>query len=132
LVAKSFVHSFHYFYKPVCSGCFRGTKMVFGSFDSSHPQFFIGYLFALDVFGGPKWFLALLIHLIPSFLLVIFTIVSWKHGLLGGIIFCIAGIAFLVSSHFKAWVVSVPAVFIGLLFIAEKILFKNRLENKSR
>jgi hypothetical protein len=89
-------------------------------------------LFALDVFGGPKWFLALLIHLIPSFLLVIFTIVSWKHGLLGGIIFCIAGIAFLVSSHFKAWVVSVPAVFIGLLFIAEKILFKNRLENKSR
>ena len=36
-------------------------------------------LFALDVFGQPGWFLGLIMHLIPSFILIIITVIAWKN-----------------------------------------------------
>lgn len=71
-------------------------------------------LFALDVFGEEKWFLALVMHLIPSFMLIIITIISWKKEFLGGILWLILGIFFLVTSP-QAWVIYVPVIIIGVL-----------------
>ena len=55
-------------------------------------------LFAADVFeqGLSIWqqLKAFLVHLIPSFILLIFLIIAWKWELLGGIIFTIIGIGF--------------------------------------
>jgi len=77
---------------------------------------FIGFisLFALDVFGEALWLTALLMHLIPSFILVIVTVIAWKKERIGGIIFLILGVWALAKF---IWVISVPAIVIGVLFL---------------
>ena len=80
---------------------------------------FIGFvsLFALDVFGEVLWLTALLMHLIPSFILIVATVIAWKKEKIGGIIFLILG----VLALFKfIWVISVPAIVIGVLFLIKK------------
>ncbi|MFA5386524.1 MAG: hypothetical protein WC297_02595 [Candidatus Paceibacterota bacterium] len=77
-------------------------------------------IFALDVFGEPQWFLALFMHLIPSFILVILTVIAWKHEQLGGLIFIVAGLLMLIFSHFESLIISIPAVVIGVLFLGGK------------
>jgi hypothetical protein len=83
-------------------------------------------IFALDVFSEGLGFwqtiLALLIHLIPAFLILIVLIVSWRWELVGGIIFTALGILYLVSSWGRfPWVtyliVSGPLLLVGVLFL---------------
>ncbi len=81
-------------------------------------------MFALDVFSEPQWFLALLIHSIPSYILIIVTIVAWKHEQAGGFLFLIAGLALLIFTHFEALIIGIPAFVIGALFLITKRLFK--------
>jgi hypothetical protein len=81
-------------------------------------------MFALDVFGEPQWFLALLMHLIPSFILLIMTVVAWNHERLGGIIFIIAGFFMLISSRFESLILSLPAIAIGVLFVSKRFFSK--------
>jgi hypothetical protein len=71
-------------------------------------------MFALDVFDGPQWPLALFMHLIPSFILIILTIIAWKKELTGGILFLISSIIMLIFFH--SIIISLPAFIIGLLF----------------
>jgi hypothetical protein len=83
-------------------------------------------LFALDVFGGDKSLIyqigGFLIHIIPSFILVIGLIISWKHPVLGGCLFIIAGIIF--TLYFGTYknlevflVISLPVLLEGLIFV---------------
>jgi hypothetical protein len=83
-------------------------------------------LFALDVIGGNKSLVlqsgGFLIHLIPSFILVIGLIISWKHPMIGGYFFLLAGIIF--TLFFRAnknlevfLMISVPVFLEGLIFI---------------
>jgi hypothetical protein len=74
-------------------------------------------LFALDVFSEPNWPVALFMHLIPSYFLIAISIVAWKHELLGGFLFLIAGLVLLVFTHFGAFIIWLPAFFIGILFL---------------
>jgi hypothetical protein len=69
-------------------------------------------LFALDVFEQERWFLALVMHLIPSYILIIITIVSWKKELIGGILWLVTGIFFLIMSP-QAWIIYIPAIIIS-------------------
>lgn len=78
-------------------------------------------LFALDVFGKPNWFLALLIHLIPSFILIIATIVAWKKELVGGLVFVVLGLSFIL--YFHNFVISAPVFIIGILFVIHHFYF---------
>lgn len=71
-------------------------------------------LFALDVFGEAMWLVALLMHLIPSFIFIIITIIAWKKGMVGGIIFIILG---LISLMKFVWIISVPTIVIGILYL---------------
>lgn len=73
--------------------------------------------FALDVFNQKDWLLGLIIHLVPSYILIAFTIVAWHNKLVGGSLFVIASAIFMVVSHFEAAVIYVPALVIGLLFV---------------
>lgn len=73
-------------------------------------------LFALDVFGEPQWFLALVIHLIPSFVLILLTVVAWKHERIGGFLFLAAGFA--MVSFFHSFTIAAPAFAVGALFLA--------------
>jgi hypothetical protein len=53
-------------------------------------------LFALDVFEegslGQK-ILAFLLHMVPSFVLIIILVIAWKHELVGGIAIALIGLA---------------------------------------
>ena len=72
-------------------------------------------IFALDVLGEPQWFLALIMHLIPSFILIVITIIAWKFSKIGGFLFLAAGTAMFLFFH--SITIAVPAFVIGILFL---------------
>lgn len=91
-------------------------------------------VFSLDIFDGGYGFwgtiLGLLVHNIPSFVLLAVLIISWKHELVGGIVFTLAGLLYismiLVSAlrngfewHLLSYsfIISGPAFIIGILFV---------------
>lgn len=87
-------------------------------------------LFSLDVFdmnlGLWGMIVGLFMHNIPSLVLLIVLVISWKHEIVGGIAFILAGfvyIGLLLSNPFEwymiSWslIVAGPAFLIGILFI---------------
>ena len=90
-------------------------------------------LFSLDVFENCNGFLectlALFMHNLPSLILLVILIISWKHDLIGGIIFTILGslcvigviIALIISpiNRFNPILIIGGTVFllIGILFL---------------
>lgn len=92
-------------------------------------------MFALDAFGHGGTFMEqigdFLMHLIPSFLLTLFLIFSWKYELAGGIIFTVIGVVLspIIYQHNFAMnqsvsislgvIVSItfPFILVGILFI---------------
>jgi hypothetical protein len=101
-------------------------------------------MFALDAFD-PKLTVwrqigGFLIHLIPSFVLVLLLIVAWKWELVGGIIFAALGMAFSPfiflknyhMNHSVGWsllvilTITFPFILTGGLFIYSHFLRKQR------
>jgi hypothetical protein len=101
-------------------------------------------LFSLDVFsegvGLGQKIVAFLLHMIPSFVLIIFLIIAWKHELVGGILITLIG---LVSSTYvyrlnygrsysvsmglqSAAMIGLPFVIVGLLFMISYFLHRPR------
>lgn len=92
-------------------------------------------LFSLDVFAGNYGFweaiLALLIHNIPVFILTGLLIISWKHEIVGAVVFILVGILYIAlllrtilmnlpyQWYMLSWSVQVagPAFLIGILFL---------------
>ncbi len=83
-------------------------------------------LFALDVFSERYGFfdtiVALLIHLIPTYILITALLTAWRWPIVGGFIFIILGIFYIVWVWNKQpiiayFLISGPAFLIGLLFI---------------
>jgi hypothetical protein len=101
--------------------------------------FFVS-MFALDSFepGVPlmKQIGDFFMHLIPTFILILFLVVAWKWELPGGIIFVILGLGFLpfiymMNYHMNhsVWislsvvlVINFPFVVVGILFILSHYL----------
>jgi len=82
-------------------------------------------VFALDVFSEPDWPVALFMHLIPSFVLVAITLIAWKRGKIGGILFLAIGVAGFLFFHVNDWVIFFliifPVLVTGILFfVSEK------------
>lgn len=93
---------------------------------------FLG-LFATDVFGEYETIgetaLALFMHLIPNFVLLIALIIAWRWKLIGGVIFLLLGVvsvfAFDTFEHPIAFlVISLPVYIIGFLFLADSLTGK--------
>ncbi len=80
-------------------------------------------LFALDVFSQPNWLLALLIHLIPSFVLIMLAIFSWRNSFLGGILFSLIAVFSLFFFSFTL-IISLPLFVISILFFIENYFLK--------
>ncbi|MEN8790322.1 MAG: hypothetical protein ABF295_12460 [Flavobacteriaceae bacterium] len=92
-------------------------------------------MFALDAFEGERTIWqqigAFLIHLIPSYILILILIIAWKREFIGGIIFMIIGLLTspLVFLHnyrmnHSVWMslliillITIPFLIIGILFI---------------
>ena len=112
-------------------------------------------VFAADAFS-PKltiWqqFSAFVIHLIPSFLLIVFLIIAWKWEYIGGILFILIGLGFspivflhnykmndsILMSLVVIMTITMPFVIVGVLFIVSHFLkkknfLKNRLTNSRK
>ncbi|MGB8491884.1 MAG: hypothetical protein WCE64_12580 [Bacteroidales bacterium] len=93
-------------------------------------------LFALDSFSSELTFWqnagAFLMHLVPSFVLLVILIVAWKWENIGGIILIIVGLALCVflfnlnynQRHFSLWqsirnvtMFCLPLILAGILFV---------------
>jgi hypothetical protein len=84
-------------------------------------------LFALDVFGAGYGFWetvwALLMHLIPTAILLIVLAMAWRWEWIGGILFIALGVLYMVMSWGRAdWsaslILSGPLFIVGILFLA--------------
>ncbi len=82
-------------------------------------------LFALDAFDGDESFIRKLggfaIHLVPTFILIILLILSWKREWIGSIFFIVLGIFYIVWAWGKFPLVtyitiSGPLILSGILF----------------
>ena len=92
-------------------------------------------MFSLDVFEGNYGFwgtiLALFMHNIPVLILLGILIISWKHEIVGGIVFISAGILYIARLlatilmnpppqwYMLSWSVTIagPAFLVGILFL---------------
>lgn len=74
-------------------------------------------LFALDIFDQPLWYIGLFMHLIPSFVLTLLTMVSWKNQLIGGMLMILFG--FLAIFFFHSVLLFTPVFIAGLLFFLD-------------
>ncbi len=87
-------------------------------------------MFSLDVFSSEltAWqiLIGLFMHNIPVFILLVILIISWKHEIVGGITFILAGLTYIIllfrnefEWYMLSWslIIAGPAFFIGILFI---------------
>jgi hypothetical protein len=104
-------------------------------------------LFAADAFAPGltiwKQLFDFIMHLIPSFVLLIFLIIAWKWELAGGIIFVVTGLVlspfvFILNhtrNHFSVgtslgiiMMITFPFIVVGILFIISHLLKRKDLE----
>lgn len=87
-------------------------------------------MLSLDIFEGNYGFwgtiLGLFMHNIPALILLITLLISWKYEIVGGIVFILAGILYIVVILINSfewyklfWTLTIagPAFLIGILFI---------------
>jgi hypothetical protein len=92
-------------------------------------------LFSLDIFDMALSFwetvVGLAMHNIPAFTILVLLIISWKHEMIGGVLFILAGAAYIVGLlitilqgvahqwYMLTWSLYIagPAFLIGILFI---------------
>jgi hypothetical protein len=88
-------------------------------------------LFACDAFGHDigfwKTLLALLAHLIPTFLMIFILYLSWKWAWIGGIVFILAGIAYIVWKGVEYPIIFIPLFLVGILFLLSWF-FRKKIE----
>lgn len=77
-------------------------------------------IFALDTLEDPQWYIALPIHLIPSFILLAVIILSWKNQKVGGISFILYGIGIFFFTNMQGYILAIPSVVIGALFLLDR------------
>ncbi len=90
---------------------------------------FVGFLslFALDVFTGPvsiAMILGFLVHLLPSFALLVLAILAWRYPLVGAVAFIAFAFAYVLLAGFdRPWswyaAISLPCLIIGTMYLAD-------------
>ena len=78
-------------------------------------------MFALDVFsegyGFGETILALLVHLVPTYVVVIALVIAWRWEGVGAILFTALALFYLVTSRGESWIISGPLFLVGVLFV---------------
>ena len=97
-------------------------------------------LFALDVFGEGHGFwktiLALLIHLVPTGIVLVALVIAWRWSWAGGLLFIGFGTVYLVMTsgrfHWSAYaMIAGPLFLVGTLFLLNW-LFKAQLRSSEQ
>lgn len=88
-------------------------------------------MFALDVFSEGYRFgeaiLALLLHLIPTYVVVIALAIAWRWEGPGATLFITLALFYLITSGGGSWIISGPLFLIGVLFLLNWI-YRARLK----
>ena len=98
-------------------------------------------IFAADAFESGLS--AVLIHLIPSFVLITFLIIAWKWEFIGGIIFTLIGLGLtpfifmlnynrnhsIFDSLLTLLLITFPFIVVGILFIVSHLLKRKNLQS---
>lgn len=75
----------------------------------------------MDVFSEDyslgETILALLIHLIPTIIIVFMLVIAWRRESIGAILFIVLPLLFLIMSRWESWIISGPLLLIGVLFL---------------
>ena len=78
-------------------------------------------MFALDVFSEGyslgETILALLIHLIPTYFVIMALVIAWRRDRVGAILFIALALFYLVMSRGKGWIIAGTLFLIGVLFL---------------
>ncbi len=87
-------------------------------------------LMSLDVFSSELSFwetvVGLLMHNIPAFVLSVVLLISWKYEIVGGIVFILAGLLYIIilmrnpfEWYMLSWAIQIAGIafFIGILFL---------------
>ena len=88
-------------------------------------------MFSLDVFvpglSAGQIAIGLFMHNVPALFLLIILIISWKHEMVGGVVFILVGILYILLQamnsanewYWLSWslIIAGPAFLIGMLFI---------------
>ena len=99
-------------------------------------------LFSLDVISPELSFwqivIGLFMHNIPVFILLAVLLISWKHEIVGGVVFILAGALYVVMIlmnilrnsfewYMVSWILTIagPAFLIGILFIVNWLKKRN-------
>ena len=93
-------------------------------------------LFSLDIFDSCNGFfdcaLGLFMHNILSIILLILLIISWKHELIGAIVFALAGVLYMgmiliniLSNPFEWYMLSYSLIISGPAFVTGLLWFLN-------
>lgn len=88
-------------------------------------------LFSLDAFSGsapiPEKLATFLIHMLPSFVMVLFLVISWNRAVTAGVLFIILGVVFTFFYHTyeqasSFFTISLIPIFAGLMFLVPSII----------
>ena len=78
-------------------------------------------MLSFDVFGQSigfwKTLLQLLMHLVPAFLVILILVLSWRWAWIGGIVYILLGIAFLIWQDSPSAIIYIPLFIMGGLFV---------------
>jgi uncharacterized membrane protein YjdF len=77
--------------------------------------------------GSTVYLLSLLLHLVPVIFVVAVLLLSWKHERMGGLLFILLSVFFLVISRLESELLLMmpgPLLLIGVLFILDSYLEK--------
>lgn len=103
-------------------------------------------MFSLDIFDANYglWgtIVGLFMHNIPVFILLIILLISWKHEIVGGVAFILAGILYVAMILINAlrnsfewymisWILTIagPAFLVGILFIVNWLRKRSDKDN---
>lgn len=107
-------------------------------------------MFALDAFNPERtiWqqISDFLMHLIPSFVLIIFLIIAWKREFIGGIIFVLIGLGFSpfifmhnYNMNQSVWmslmiilIITMPFIVVGILFFVSHRMKRKNLSSSTK
>ena len=80
-------------------------------------------VFALDVFGEGYSFgdtiIALFMHLVPTAIIAVCLVIAWRWEWIGAILFVSLALLFLIMSGGESWIITLPLLVIGALFLLD-------------
>jgi hypothetical protein len=100
-------------------------------------------MFSLDVFDGNYGFwgtiVGLFMHNIPVFILLIVLLISWKHEIVAGIVFILAGFLYIaimarnmLTNPFEGYMLSYSLIIAGPAFIVGILFLVNWFKRKHK